>query len=131
MRSAAGAERKNIGLKLMVAFKNFSCHSLLFELSLTVSVATEEDTKKHLLLGKNLIKCVCTQGTFTNPAWQCSDCKLLNNFTSLESDKYCVRVFFSQKLHFSMADSRTKTNFRNTLLFFSSKDNNVRYVFYL
>jgi len=52
LQSAAGAERKNIGLKLMVAFKNFSLHSLLFELSLIVSVAIEEDAKKHLLLAR-------------------------------------------------------------------------------
>ena len=94
LQSAAGAGNKIMGMKLMVAFKN-SGLSLLFELSLLLSVTKEEDTKKHLLLYEHFIKCTCTQRTFTNPVHHYNDCKLLNNFPWLKSDKYCLRVFFS------------------------------------
>lgn len=59
-----GQEKKKC-IKLKVAFKNFRFSSLLFQLSLLLRAAKEEDKKKHLLLCKHLIKCAHTQGTFS------------------------------------------------------------------
>lgn len=89
-----GHREKVMDMKLMVVFKKFRLSSLLLELSLLLRVTKEEDTKKHLLFYEHFTE--CTQQTFTNLVHYYNDCKLLNDFPGLQSDKYCLRVFFSQ-----------------------------------
>lgn len=97
-----GHTEKVIHMKLIAFFKTFRFSSLLFELSLLLCVTKEEDPKKHLLFWKHLTECTCTQQTLTNVSHHYNDCKLLRDFPGLQSDKCCLRVFFSQ-IHVSFS----------------------------
>lgn len=114
----------------MVAFKNFSLHSLLFELSLIVSVAIEEDAKKHLLLARTWSNVLAHRGlSLIQPGnTVIVSCWTILHHSSLTNTAW--EYSSAKDLYFPMTDLRTKTNLRNTLPFFSSKDNNV-WVFFL
>lgn len=102
LQPAAGHIEKVMDMKLMAVFKKFRLRSLLFELSLLLHVTKGEDTRKLLVFYEYLTECTCTQQTLTNVIHHYNDCKLLNYFPRLQSDRYFLRVFFSQ-IHVSFS----------------------------